>query len=130
MTKSIKIQGAALVAFLALAGMTAHQFYLAFNDAFHCESVVSNQYASPDKQLSVVVFEKLCDATVGSNTQAEVVYGVLPPYNFSVSFLSLKGKSQVYISWKDSKTLIVGIPLGVEVYRKNDSQKGVSIIYN
>ncbi|HUN95035.1 MAG TPA: hypothetical protein VMU69_02205 [Bradyrhizobium sp.] len=122
--KRLAIIGAVAVA-LAV-GASAYAIYV----YDPCETVVHRSIPSPDGSKMIVVFEAQCGATVGFNTQASLASASSAfSRRKNPSFFSMNGRHDLVVEWKDDKTVIMSVPPGDKIYRKDARADDVSVDY-
>jgi hypothetical protein len=91
-----------------------------------CVNGVRYQLLSPDGKSRLVVFNRACGATVGSNTQASVLGRdeVLP--DETGNFLTLD-QGEAKVSWKPDGGVLVTLDHGSRTFKKEWSIRGIAI---
>jgi hypothetical protein len=101
-----------------------------FSSALGCKPAVHEQSISPDGAMIAVLFEMECGATAGFNTQVAVL-----PKNEASSleqhsaFLVLAGREQVSLQWLNRQELVVRTRKGVNVFKQEQPNYGVTARY-
>jgi hypothetical protein len=125
------LSGAAIV----FAGAAAAAVILFLNvwglsSALGCKPNVHEQSPSPDGAMVAVLFEMECGATTDFNTQVALL-----PKNEAGSpkqrstFLVLGGREQVSLQWLNRQELVVRMRKGVNVFKQEQPNYGVTVRY-
>ena len=84
---------------------------------------------APDGQFDLVVFSRDCGTSTGPNTQAALIpVGDSLPDD-AASFASIGSAADLAPRWDGFGNIELTLPAGVEVYRRDETVAGVSVIY-
>jgi hypothetical protein len=124
--------GGAAIVFAGAAAAAAILFLTVwgFSSALGCKSNVHEQSRSPDGALVAVLFEMACGATTDFNTQVAVLLkneAGLPDQRST--FLVLGGREQVSLQWLNRQELVVRMRKGVNVFKQEQPNYGVTVRY-
>lgn len=130
--KKKALLGGAAIVFAGAAAAAAILFLnvWGFSSALGCKPKVHEQSPSPDGAMVAVLFEMECGATTDFNTQVALL-----PKNESSSpeprstFLVLGGREQVSLQWLNRQELVVSMRKGVNVFKQEQPNYGVTVRY-
>src|SRR3954467_15995267 len=109
----------------------AGTFGVSCGPSVNCSDVISSEAASPDGGLRATVFQRDCGATTAISTHVVVRHPSEKLDSARVHvILILETDSPVTASWKSSTRLVVSVPKGSKVFRKEPSAAGVKIEYD
>jgi len=109
--------------------------FLIFDACDPCENEPSVGYPSPDGTLKVVVFERGCGATVGSNVQMSLLQSSKPlPNEAGNTFVmdSNQGASAlqyIYVDWTSNNSVRITYPGNARVVKQEKRVGSVDVTY-
>ena len=97
---------------------------------FDCGDEVISESVSPNGQLTAVVFDRNCGATTDYSTQVSLRSSTQPfDSKRQAPFLILEHRYKVVLSWRSQSKLVIHLPRGADVFRKELEKGGISLEY-
>lgn len=129
MSRSTSIPPAVLLA-LTLGPALAIGATLWFvNDLFpECVVTEHQRLTAPDNEFDLVIFSRACGTTEPNMQAALVPPGEVIPFD-AASFASIATDADLHPRWDAYGNVELSLPDSAEVYRRDESVAGVSVIY-
>lgn len=100
------------------------------NDLFpECEVTESQRITAPDNQFDLVTFSRYCGATITPNMQAALVPSGKTLSADIASFVSVGAEADLQPRWDAYDNIELTLPQDAEIFLRNDTIAGVSVIY-
>ncbi|UXN75427.1 hypothetical protein N8D56_11995 [Devosia sp. A8/3-2] len=94
-----------------------------------CETSQHARLPSPDAAFDLVIFSRDCGATTGFNTQAALIPNGDTLPDDAASFLSIGVTADLALRWAGPASIELTIPPGAQIYRRDESVAGITVIY-
>jgi len=101
-----------------------------FADAIGCDTHIRGEIPSPSNRHRAVIYQRICGATTGFNTQLSVVpVGAKFQVKRYPAVAVVDQNNGIRARWLSDSQLEVLISSGAKVYRKEVVADGVSVVY-
>lgn len=94
-----------------------------------CENEISQTIASPSGRMKAVVFNRVCDATVGFNTQVSLIPATARLPNDGGNVLVVDDTVRLKVEWESDVAVRITGRLDTQIFKQEASVSGVQVAY-